>query len=160
MVKRIVLVLAVAALGACSRPNIQNKDAVEKAVRQYLMAKQAQTGLDMNAMDIEVTSMSFEKDQAKAGVYFKLKNGDGGMEMQYALDRKGDQWVVRGLTGLGSGPHVPGSTAKAPGSDGGSDAPAQAPLPPNHPTIEGGAIPAGPLPGQLPAGHPPVGEKK
>ena len=127
--------LVVVVLAACSRPNLQTKEAVEKAVREYLSSRQAQTGLDMNAMTVEVTTMSFEKDQATAGVYFKLKSGDGGMQMQYALDRKGDQWVVRGLTGMGSGPHVPGSTATAPGA-------------------------APERPGPLPAGHPQVGAKQ
>jgi len=108
----------------------------------------------MNAMTIEVTSMSFEKDQARAGVYFKLKSGDGGMQMQYALDRKGDQWVVRGLTGMGEGPHVPGSTATAPGSvPQGTSAP---PLPPNHPKLDG---PKQAAP-ELPRGHPPVGSNQ
>ena len=130
-VPRFSVFLAAIALAACSR-NIQTKEAIERAVLDYLNSKQAQTGLDMNAMTIEVTSMSFEKDQARAAVYFKLKSGDGGMQMQYALDRKGDQWVVRGLTGIGKGPHVPGSTAIAPGA----------------------AVP------ELPKGHPPVGAKQ
>jgi outer membrane murein-binding lipoprotein Lpp len=148
-VTRYLLLLAAVALAACSR-NIQTKEAIERAVREYLNSKTAQTGLDMNAMTIEVTSMSFEKDQAQAGVYFKLKSGDGGMQMQYALDRKGDQWVVRGLTGVGSGPHAPGSTATAPGSAPKGDTP---PLPPNHPKLDG---PKQTAP-ELPAGHPAVG---
>jgi len=135
-VTRYFLLIAAIALAACSR-NIQNKEAIEKAIWEYLNSKSAQTGLDMNAMTIEVTSMSFEKDSARAGVNFKLKSGDGGMKMEYALDRKGDQWVVRGLTGIGEGPHVPGSTATAPGSQ---------PLPPNHPKLDGPPQPAPELP--------------
>src|SRR5205814_1695911 len=81
------IVFAAIALAACSR-NIQNKEAIEKAIWEYLNSKSAQTGLDMNAMTIEVTSMSFEKDSARAGVNFKLKSGDGGMQMQYALNRE------------------------------------------------------------------------
>jgi len=140
-VTRYLLLFLAIALAACSR-NIQNKEAIEKAIWEYLNSKSAQTGLDMNAMTIEVTSMSFEKDSARAGVNFKLKSGDGGMKMEYALDRKGDQWVVRGLTGIGEGPHVPGSTAKAPGSSN-PDAPA---LPPNHPKLDSPPQPAPELP--------------
>ena len=130
----IVAFIAISLAGCSS--NIQNKEAVEKALLTYLNSRQAQTGLDMNAMTVEITSMSFEKDQAQVGVYFKLKSAEGGMPMQYALDRKGDQWVVRGLTGMGSGPHVPGSTATPPGSSGQNPAgQSPPPLPPNHPQV-------------------------
>ena len=125
IVTRFSLVLAALALAACSR-NIQNKEAVRQAIVDYLNSRQAETGLDMNAMTVEVNTMTFDKDEARVGVYFKLKAGDGGMQMQYALDRKGNQWVVRGLTGMGS-PHVPGTSARAPG-----DTPA---LPPEHPDV-------------------------
>ena len=94
--------------------------------------------------------MTFDKDEARVGVYFKLKAGDGGMQMQYALDRKGNQLVVRGLTGVGPGPHGPGTSATAPGA-----APA---LPPNHPKIDGNGTPQ--PAGALPPGHPQVGSKQ
>jgi len=82
-------------LAACAQKNIENKDAIRQAVLEYLSSKQAQTGLDVSAMDVDVTAMAFERDTARATVLFKVKNGDGGMQMNYTLDRKGDKWVVR-----------------------------------------------------------------
>jgi hypothetical protein len=148
-VTRFTVAVVAIALAACSR-NIQNKEAVQRAIMDYLNSRQAQTGLDMSVMTMEVNSMTFEKDQARAGVYFKLKSGEGGMEMQYALDRKGNQWVVRGLTGVGSGPHGPGTSA--------TDPEATPALPPNHPKIDGHGNPQ--PAGGLPPGHPEVGSQQ
>ena len=154
---RIALTLAavLALTCACSR-NIQNKEAVKQAVVEYLNARQAKTGLDMSAMDVDVLGMSFEQNQAVATVYFKLKSGDGGMKLEYDLDRKSDHWVVRGIRSS-SGPH--GSDGTGPGADTGN-APS---LPANHPQLDGTATQAPPLTdpaAPLPAGHPPIGTKK
>ena len=137
--RKLALLLAVVSLGACSR-DIQNSEAIRQGVVDYLKAKTAQTGLDVNLMEVDVTSVSFEKDQARASIYFRPKNGpqDGGMQMNYVLDRKGDQWVVRGRTESGANPH-----GLPPGG-----APPQ-PLPPNHPSV--GSTES------LPPNHPSVG---
>ena len=64
----------------------------------YLKERASTMGLNMDAMDANVTSVSFEKDVARAAVAFVVKGqpGGGGMNMDYVLDRKGDKWVVRG----------------------------------------------------------------
>ena len=97
-------------------------------VVDYLKSRAAQTGLDPNMMSVEVTSVSFQQDQARATVYFRPKNGpaNGGMQMNYVLDRKGSQWVVRGRTESGANPHGVPPAGGAPGT------PA---LPPNHPSV-------------------------
>ncbi len=82
--------LAALLLPACSR-DIQNTDAVRQAVVDYLRARTAQTGLDMNLMQVDVTSVAFEHDQARATVFFRPKTGGGGMQMNYTLERKGNQ---------------------------------------------------------------------
>jgi hypothetical protein len=125
------LTLAAALLVSCSR-NIQTKEAVREAVVEYLNAKQAQTGLNMAAMNVEVVSMSFAEDKARVTMSFQLKTGEGGMQMAYDLDRQGNQWVVRGA-----------------GTPAGGAASA---LPPNHPPVGGGAPP--------PPGPPPAGSKE
>lgn len=87
------------------------------------------------AMDVTVSAVKFDKNQADALVYLSAKGGPAagsGMQMRYALERQGDAWVVK--------PHS-GSSAHA-----GADAtPGQAPpiapgqsLPPNHPAIPPG----------------------
>lgn len=113
-------------LAGCSR-NIQNTEAVRQGIIAYLNARTSQTGLDLYQMQVDVTSVSFQGGtQARAAVFFRPKSGgDGGMQMNYTLDRQGDKWVVRGRQETGVNPH------------GGAGFPAPAPqLPPNHPPIE------------------------
>jgi len=96
---------------------------------EYLNSRAAQTGLDMNAMQVEIGATTFEKDTARATVSITPKGTGGpGMQMTYNLDRKGDKWVVR----PGGNPHGM--------------------LTPQNP---GSATEGQPLP----AGHPPVGKE-
>ena len=120
-----MLAAGVLVLVACARKNIENKEAIRQAVVEYLNSRQAQTGLDMSNMDVNVTAMTFERDTARATVDFRVKNSDAGMQMNYTLDRKGDKWVVqaRPESGQGHGVVTPGN-----------DAP-PAELPPGHPAV-------------------------
>ncbi len=130
-------------LAACSK-DIQNSDAVKQGVVDYLQERKSQTGLDMNLMQVDVLSVSFEKDQARATVMFRPKNGPDaqGMKLAYTLKRKGDKWVVE--------PHNEGENPHG-GAGGGA-------LPPNHPSMgEGTPAPSGE---GMPPGHPPVGSKQ
>ena len=112
--------MVVLLLAACARKNIENKDAVRQAVVEYLSARQAQTGLDMSTMDVNVLAMTFERDTARATVEFRVKNSDAGMQLNYTLDRKGDKWVVQARPG-----HRPGARRRAaPGDAGNSVRPA------------------------------------
>jgi hypothetical protein len=135
--------LSVVMLGGCKR-NIQNSDAVKQGVMTYL-AKRA----DLVSMDVKVTSVDYQKDQAIAVVHFQAK-GDTvagtGLSMRYVLQREGDQWVVKRKATEGHG------TAAMPqeGSGGSIGAMPQT-MPPGHPTVDSGG---------LPAGHPPVGSDK
>ena len=146
--KRIALgaLLALALLlAACAQKNIENKEAVRQAVVEYLTSRQAQTGLDMSTMDVNVTAMTFERDTARATVEFRVKNSDAGMQLNYTLDRKGDKWVVQPRQDGGQGhgvvqPPVGGDTGVSPGGTG--------QLPPGHPSI-----PA--TPSQIPIPLPP-----
>jgi len=88
----------VAVFAACSK-NIQNPEAVKEGVVDYLKQRAPTMGLDMSAMDVNVGSISFEKDIARANVSFVPKGmppGSGGMSMDYVLERKGDKWAVKG----------------------------------------------------------------
>jgi hypothetical protein len=133
-------------LAGCSR-NIDNGDAVRQGVIDYLKARTAQTGLDVSMMQVDVTAVTFQKDEAHATVYFRPKGApnQGGMQMSYTLDRKGDRWEVRPRSSGGGMPHA------GPSPQGGAeDTP---PLPPDHPST-GGPSDA------LPPEHPPVGSKQ
>ncbi len=128
---------AVIFLAACAR-DIQNSEAVRQSVVDYLKARTAQTGLDVNLLQVDVTSVSFEKDQARATVAIRPKAGGGPMMMSYMFDRKGNKWVVRARAEGGS-PH---------------DASGGEAMPPGHPSV--GGAPSG----TLPPGHPAVGSKQ
>ena len=126
----IVALLAALLLAACGRKNIENKEAIRQAVVEYLNARQAQTGLDMSTMDVDVLAMTFERDTARATVEFRVKNSEAGMQLNYTLDRKGDKWVVQARQDTGQGHGVvqpPGGTGDAPAGTG--------QLPPGHPSV-------------------------
>ncbi|MGH9559179.1 MAG: hypothetical protein ACRD30_08050, partial [Bryobacteraceae bacterium] len=148
VMRKAMLVAAAILVAACSL-NIQNADAVKQGVIDYLRARSAQTGLDVNTMQLDVTSVSFGKDQARATIYFKPKDGQGGMQMDYTLDRKGNKWVVRGHAENSANPH-------------GSQMQFQE-LPPGHPPTSPAMPPGNDADsgaGALPQGHPPVGSEK
>ncbi len=125
--------LGLVLLCGCAK-DAQSQDAVRKGVMSYLSKRS-----DLLAMDVSVTSVSFRQDEATAEVHFQAKGNSSpaaGMTMQYVLERKDGQWVVKGRTGAGtshgaSGPgvnSVPGQ-GTLPGALDGMPA-----LPPGHPT--------------------------
>jgi hypothetical protein len=124
------LLAAAFLLTGCGR-NIQNEGAVRQGVLDYLQQRKAQTGLDLSSMDISVTAVSFQKDEARATVYFKPKGANDGMQMNYELERKGDKWVVKGRSESGANPH---GAAGLPGNPHGETT---QPLPPGHPAVPG-----------------------
>jgi hypothetical protein len=128
-VKKFALVAAAVLLGACAK-DIQNKQALKDAVIEYLNARMSQTGLDVSRMDVDVSGMTFERDQARATVVFRPKGSTegAGTTMNYSFDRKGDKWVVHGRQDSTANPHGAGATLPPPGAD-----PAPTALPPGHP---------------------------
>jgi hypothetical protein len=130
-VKKFALVTVAVLLGACSK-DIQNKQALKDGVVEYLNARMSQTGLDVSRMDVDVSGMTFERDQARATVVFRPKGSTegGGMTMNYSFDRKGDKWVVHGRQDSSVNPHGAGGLSTLPQA--GDDA-APPTLPPGHP---------------------------
>jgi len=122
---------------------------------------------DLLAMDVNVTSVAFRQDEATATVHFQAKGNNtpgAGMNMQYVLERKGNQWEVKGRAGSGA-PHAgmpqgaPGAPGDGTGSIGampntgtGSIGAMPQTLPPGHPSVPSGGAPSG----ALPPGHPAV----
>jgi hypothetical protein len=117
--------LALLLLTSCAK-DIQNTEAVRQGVLDYLKQRSSEIGINMDAMDVKVTSATFEKDVARAAVSFVPKGmpGNGGMAMNYVLDRKGDKWAVRGRQTSPASPH---------GGELPSGAAPSGPLPPGHP---------------------------
>ena len=94
--KKAILLCAVVLLAACSR-DIQNKEAVRQAVLDSLRARAQETGLNMDGMEVDVTAVSFAKDQARATVTFRVKGAaqQQPVRVEYLLDRQSNKWVVR-----------------------------------------------------------------
>lgn len=130
--------LAVLALLGC-RKDIQNTAAVRQGILDYLAKRP-----DLVSMDVNVSSVAFRKDEADATVYFRAKDSPpgSGMEMKYILERKGNQWVVKGRAGSGAGgnPHAGAApTGMPPMGDGvnphGGSSQSTPALPPGHPPV-------------------------
>lgn len=125
-VKKALLVSLALIAAACSKADIDNKDAVRAAMIDYLDAQTKQTGLDPATMDINVNAVAFERDTARATVSFLIKGTQSGMQMNYTLTRSGNKWQVTGKD-TASGPHPIVAPGDAPG------------LPAGHPpTVESG----------------------
>lgn len=109
-------------LAGCGE-NIKTKEKVQQAILRRL---QNTSGLDLNALDFAVTSVTFDNNFAYATAAFHPKNDanlDSGMTMTYTLQDRNGKWVVVKVgDSQGHGPH-----GQAPGS---ADQ-----LPPGHPAI-------------------------
>jgi hypothetical protein len=146
------LCLSIAWLIGCGK-NVDNKEAVRQGVINYLSKRS-----DFLAMDVSVTSVAFRQDEATADVHFQAKGNSApgaGMNMQYVLERKGSEWVVKGRAGSGNAhtglPQGGGMPMPQGGSRSGSIG-AMPQLPSGHPSVPDGGTPSG----ALPPGHPTV----
>jgi hypothetical protein len=128
--------VGIALLAGCKR-GVENEQAVRQAVIDYLAGR----SFNVSSMQIDVTSVTFRQNEADAAVSFRPKGSKGapGMTMNYKLEMKGNRWVVKGKAETGGMPH-----GSAPGA------------------MPHGAMPgdAGAAMGQMPAGHPAIGEQK
>lgn len=87
------LLVAAVLLASCGS-SIRNKQKVQEAILNRL---QTRSGLDLNALDITTTSVSFNKDMAYATVAFHPKGDpsvNSGMLMKYTLEAREGKWVV------------------------------------------------------------------
>ncbi len=133
-VKSACMLIAVAALLSGCHHNIENKEAVKQGVVDYLNKRSGQTGLDMKLMNLDVTNVTFNNNEAVATVSFKPKTGEaGGMSMNYALERHGNEWVVKGRKETGMNPHGAQGMPGMPGA--GMPTEPGATMPPGHPNV-------------------------
>jgi hypothetical protein len=121
-VRKTPLIAAILLLAACTK-DIQNSDAVRDSVVDYLKARQEKTGLNVDLMKVEVSSVTFSSSgkEAHANMMVTPKAGGAGMQLPYTLDRQGDKWVVRPHAEGGENPH------------GAAGLPS---LPPSHPPVD------------------------
>ena len=139
-------------LAACNRGS-QSKEAVRQAVIDRLNAH----GLNVAGMNVEVTSVKFDGNQADATVSITPKGGPSGngMTMPYHLEQHSGKWVVTGTNSTGANPHGAGSAI--PGTP--PENPHGGAMPGAENPHGGAAMPSGgdgrmPSPEDLPPAHP------
>jgi hypothetical protein len=141
-------VLGLLAVFAGCKKHESDADAVRSGINQHLASLKT---LNLGAMDMNVTSVSIQGNQAQAQVEFKPKTGTpqgAGMQVAYSLQKQNGLWVVQNTQPVGGSiqhpapgenPH-PDSTSPSSGSmpnfrelvpEGGSSKG----LPPGHPAI-------------------------
>ena len=117
----VVPALLCCALAACNRAS-QDKEAIRQSVVDYVSSK-----VNVGAMDVDVTSVTFKGNEADAAVAFRAKGSPAGsgLEMRYTLEQKSGKWVVKDKAEASGNPH-----GAMPGGAGA--------LPPGHPPMEPG----------------------
>jgi hypothetical protein len=142
------LVLCLTVLSGCKR-DIQNTDAVRQGVLNYLSKRS-----DLLSMDVSISNVTYRDNEATATVHLQAKGSNvpgSGMDMRYVLERKGNDWVVKGRAGgeahgQGMEGHPGGPPTGHPGGQ------------PGGQSGEPGSI--GAMPQTLPPGHPAIPSKK
>jgi hypothetical protein len=151
------LVLSLTVLGGCKR-DIQNTEAVRRGVLVYFSKRS-----DLLSMEVSVTNVTYSDNEATATVHVQAKGSTvpgSGMDMRYLLERKGNDWVVKGRAGgeahgSGSTGGLPaGHPAVQPGMQPGTQPGAE---PSAQPGTQPGSI--GAMPQTLPPGHPAIPSK-
>jgi hypothetical protein len=123
-------------------------DAIRSGINQHLASLKT---LNLGAMDMNITNVSIQGNQAQAQVEFKPKTGGppgAGMQVAYSLEKQNGLWVVQNTQpaggsiqhpGPGENPHMNGAS---PSSD----------SMPNFRDL----VPGGGNSNALPPGHPPI----
>jgi len=122
------------------KPKGDEKEAIRGGVIKHLTALNM---LNLNNMDVSVTQATINGTQAQAQVEIRAKGGDSAgnaMQIGYAMEKRGEEWVVLKSTGMGGGMQHPGPGEAPAGTTPGA-------MPPGHPNVTGGS-------GQTPATHP------
>jgi len=125
---------------ACKAKTDEN-EGIRAGVVKHLAALNM---LNMNNMEVKVTQATITGNQAQAQVEIRSKGGDPSaapMQIGYAMEKHGEEWVVLKSTGMGGGMQHPGPGDAPPaGATPGA-------MPPGHPNVTGGS-------GQKPVDHP------
>ena len=136
-----VLLGAITLFAVACKPKSDEKEAIRAGVIKHLTALNM---LNLNNMDISVTQATINGNQAQAQVEIRAKGGDSAgnaMQIGYAMEKRGEEWVVLKSTGMGGGMQHPGPGEAPPaGTTPGA-------MPPGHPNVNGGS-------GQTPGTHP------
>ena len=142
--------IAIVVLSSGCKKQESDADAIRSGINQHLAALKT---LNLGAMDMNITNVSVQGDQAQAQVEFKPKSGGppgAGMQVSYALQKQNGQWVVQTTQPAGGSIQHP-APGENPHMNGA--APSSGSMPNFRDLVPGGA---GGNSSQLPPGHPPV----
>ena len=87
-------------------------DAIRSGINQHLASLKT---LNLGAMDMNITNVSIQGNQAQAQVEFKPKTGapqGAGMQVAYSLEKQNGLWVVQNTQPAGGSIQHPGRRAK------------------------------------------------
>jgi hypothetical protein len=132
---------AIVLFAAACKPKSDEKEAIRAGVIKHLTALNM---LNLNNMDVNVTQATINGNQAQAQVEIRAKGADSAgntMQIGYAMEKHGEEWVVLKSTGMGGGMQHPGPGEAPPAGT------APGAMPPGHPNVSGGS-------GQTPGTHP------
>jgi hypothetical protein len=127
-------------------------DGVRAGINQHLASLKT---LNLGAMDMNVTNVSVQGNEAQAQVEFKPKSGGppgAGMQVSYSLQKQNGQWVVQNTAAAGGSIQHPG-----PGENPNANpaSPSTGSMPNFRDLVPGGSG-AGGNSNPLPPGHPPI----
>jgi hypothetical protein len=145
-----VTVLGLLAVLAGCKKQESDADAIRSGINQHLAGLKT---LNLGAMDMNITSISIQGNEAQAQVEFKAKTGapqGAGMQVAYSLEKQNGLWVVKNSQPSGGSVQHP-----APGENSGTNdaGPSSGSLPNLRELVPGGGNGS---PGALPPGHPRV----
>jgi hypothetical protein len=123
-------------------------DAIRSGINQHLASLKT---LNLGAMDMNVTNVSIQGNQAQAQVEFKPKTGGpqgAGMQVASSLEKQNGQWIVQNTQPAGGSIQhpAPGENPHMNGASPSSDSM------PNFRDL----VPGGGNSNALPPGHPPI----
>jgi hypothetical protein len=126
-------------------------DGIRSGINQHLAGLKT---LNLTAMDMNITNVSIQGNQAQAQVEFKPKAGapqGAGMQVAYSLAKQNGLWVVQNSQPSGGSIQHPG-----PGENPHTNetSPSSGTMPNFRDLVPGGA--SGGSGGALPPGHPPI----
>jgi len=127
-------------------------DGVRAGINQHLVSLKT---INLGAMDMNVTNVSVQGNEAQAQVEFKPKSGGApgaAMQVSYSLQKQNGQWVVQNTQAAGGSIQhpAPGENPHANGA-----APSEGSMPNFRDLVPGGSG-AGGNASTLPPGHPPM----
>ena len=142
-------ILGLLSLFAGCKKQESDEDAIRSGINQHLTSLKT---INISAMDMNITSVSVQGNQAQAQVEFRPKSGapqGAGMQVSYSLAKQNGEWVVQNSQPAGGSIQHPG-----PGENPHTNAasPSSGSLPNFRDLVPGG----GSASNSLPPGHPPV----